>query len=229
VAQERVKVSYILGIADTATMLEDAGWVYSQGVRVLKIKVGRDLSADIERIKALQKHFPDLLLYADANETLGETASSYLQAWADLGLQYVEEPLPVHEVLARQALKKAAILPIIADDSAFTVPNLIREYQLDTFDVLNIKPARSGYTGSLEMLNWASRVMVGSQALSSFGAYQTARLAFHDKVTEPCELSFHLSAGGSFCPFPTIKDGWLYRSDLAQCHFDEQAFKRYAV
>lgn len=233
-AQERIRVSYILGIADEQEMLEDARSVYQAGVRVLKVKVGRDLEGDLRRLARLREHFPDIELYADANETLSVAqAPGYLRAWAEAGLLYVEEPLPTEEVLARSGLRKMQLLPIIADDSAFTLRDLHRELQLDTFDVLNIKPARSGYTQSLEMLKAAREagkgVMVGSQALSSFGAYQSALLAFQQGVSEPSELAFHLKAQGSFARFPALKEGWLYWDDLSECGFDPSAFEQYAV
>ncbi|MCB0037347.1 MAG: hypothetical protein KDE51_25120, partial [Anaerolineales bacterium] len=66
---ERVKVSYILGIGEHETMLEEAQTVFEQGVRVLKVKVGRDWEADIARIEALQAQFGGAMaIYADANE-----------------------------------------------------------------------------------------------------------------------------------------------------------------
>lgn len=233
-AYERIKVSYILGIADEQEMLEDAKSVYAAGVRVLKVKVGRDLEGDLRRLAKLKEHFPDVALYADANETLSvQQAPSYLRAWAGAGLLYVEEPLPTQEVLARSGLQKMQLLPIIADDSAFTVRDLSRELQLETYDILNLKPARSGYTQSLEMLK-ANReagkgAMVGSQALSSFGAYQSALVAFQEGISEPSELAFHLKAEGSFCNFPAFKEGWLYWEDLIQCQFEVGAFEQYAL
>jgi len=225
-----VRVSYILGIADEAEMLADARAVYQAGVRVLKVKVGRDLQGDLARIAALKEHFPDVELYADANETLSPAeAEMYLRKWAEAGLRYVEEPLPVAEVLARKGLRKAAILPLIADDSAFTLRDLWREAQLDTYDILNLKPARTGYTQTLKMLalNRAEgkKAMVGSQALSSFGAYHSALMAFQEGVSEPCELAFHLKAEGGFCNFPALREGWLYWEDLTQCRFDPDAFE----
>jgi L-alanine-DL-glutamate epimerase-like enolase superfamily enzyme len=231
-AKERVKVSYILGIAEEQEMLEDANSAYQAGVRVLKVKVGRDLEGDLRRLAKLKEGFPHVQLYADANETLQpQNAPAYLKAWAEAGLLYVEEPLPIEEVLARSALQKMHILPIIADDSAFSARNLQRELQLQTFDILNIKPARTGYTQSLEMLKISREAgkaaMVGSQALSSFGAYQTAIMAFQEGVSEPSELAFHLKAEGSFCSFPAFKEGWLYWEDLLKCSFEAEAFKQY--
>lgn len=230
----RVRVSYILGIADPEEMLRDAEAVWAAGVRVFKVKVGRDLEGDLGRLELLKQHFPQADLYADANETLeAGSAERYLEAWAAAGLAYVEEPLPIEEVEARKALRQTRWLRFIADDSCFTPRDLRRELQLGTFDILNVKPARSGYTQSLAMMGLAQQagkgVMVGSQALSSFGAYQSALLAFLEPVTEPCELAFHLKAEGGFLEFPPFREGWLYWEDLRGCRFDPEAFERYAL
>lgn len=60
-------------------------------------------------------------------------------------MAWVEEPLPVHLIRERAELKRLAVLPIIADDSTFTLRDLDRELAFDTFDFLNVKPARTGY------------------------------------------------------------------------------------
>ncbi len=233
-AKARVRVSYILGIAPLEEMLADARRAYGAGVRVFKVKVGRDLEQDLNRLHRLREAFPDVELYADANETLTpENAARYLEAWAAAGLRYVEEPLPVERVTARRALRRRGILPLIADDACFTLRDLERELELDTFDVLNIKPARTGFTTSLAMLARAraanKRVMVGSQACSSFGAYHAALVAFQAGVDEPSELAFHLKAEGAFLEFPPFREGWLYWTDLEGARFDPEAFARYAV
>ena len=72
-----------------------------------------------------------------------------------MGLLYCEEPLPVELVHQRAALQSAHALPIIGDDSCFTLRDLRRELALDTFDILNIKTPRTGYTESSEMLELA--------------------------------------------------------------------------
>jgi L-Ala-D/L-Glu epimerase len=138
-----------------------------------------------------------VILYADANEGLSvDTAAKDLERLAKLGLAYVEEPLPVHLIKARAALKCENILPIIADDSCFTLNDLERELEFDTFDILNIKTARTGFTESNKMLGAAKSankgVMIGSQAGSGLGTYHAALFASKDGVTHPSELSFTL-------------------------------------
>lgn len=233
-AHTRVKVSYILGIADQAEMLADAETVYRQGVRVFKVKVGRHLAQDLIRLEQLRNHFPTVELYADANQTLSpETAVPFMEAWARAGLLFVEEPLPVEEVVERKKLCSQRILPIIADDSAFTARDYFRETQLKTFDILNLKPARTGITQTLQMLAMNRQLglsaMVGSQAQSSFGAYQSALLAFQEGVDQPSELAFHLKAEGSFANFPELHNGWLHWDELIQTRFDEGLFAGYVL
>jgi L-Ala-D/L-Glu epimerase len=69
--QDHLRVSYILGIGDRDTVLEEARRVVDQGVRVLKVKVGRTWEDDIALIGDLQAELgPTVDLYADANECL---------------------------------------------------------------------------------------------------------------------------------------------------------------
>ncbi len=233
-AKHRVRVAYLLGMDTEEAMLEDATMAYARGVRVFKVKVGRDLKEDLRKVVRLKERFPEAELYADANEALDpRRAEEDLLAFREAGLRYVEEPLPIEAVEARRALRAKGILPLIADDSAMTLKDLKRELSLDTFDILNLKPARTGVTWTLEMLALArergKRAMVGSQAQSSLGAYHSALLAFQQGVTEPNELAFHLKAEGGFLDFPPFREGWLYWEDLVKASFQEEAFKRYAL
>ena len=220
--QERVRVSYILGISDLPTMLAEARRVFAAGVSVFKVKIGRDFQHDEAIIRALKTELAgeDIVLYADANETLSpENAKHVLERLAALGVAYIEEPLPVHLLRERAALKAAAILPIIADDSCFTLPDLERELAFDTFDILNIKPARTGVTLSLAQLELAQAagkgVMIGSQASSSLGTMQAAVLASRTGVSHPSELSFPLKLAEDSLTPPSYQRGYLELSQLA--------------
>ena len=196
--RRRIPAASILGIAPLAATLDHARAVVEAGVGTLKIKVGRDARRDRELVAALRHEFgASVQLYADANQTMDpERAAADLSELAARGLAWIEEPLPIERVRARRALRAAEILPVIADDSAFTPRDLERELELDTFDVLNVKPARSGIAASRRMIDAArdagKGVMVGSQATSGWGTWQTAVVASWSSVTHPCELGFPL-------------------------------------
>ncbi len=223
-----ITVSYILGISDASTMIKEARRVIEAGVRVLKVKVGRNYRQDLEVIQELQAQFSSLgvRLYADSNETLEiDTAPKILEAMRDAGLKYVEEPLPVRQIRARAELKKLGILPIIADDSCFTRADLDRELDFDTFDILNIKTARNGFSESLEMLQLAhdagKGIMIGSQASTTLGTVHAAIISSRTEVTHPCELSFFLKLEAEIVTqMPTIEAGMLNLETLKGIEID---------
>jgi L-alanine-DL-glutamate epimerase-like enolase superfamily enzyme len=230
-----IRVSYILGISDPDTMLDEAKRVFEAGVRVLKVKVGRDSARDLEVIGLLRQSLPEVDLYADSNETLEpERAAHALEAMRQAGLVYVEEPLPVRQIRARASLKREAILPIIADDSCFTRADLERELDFDTFDILNIKTARNGFTESLEMIELAHTagkgVMIGSQASTTLGTVHAAIISSRDGVTHPCELSFFLKLQAEIVNrVPKLEAGYLDLDGLRDIQVDSEQLKRHKI
>jgi len=225
--RERVRVSYILGIGSRDDVIAEAYNVAEQGVRVLKVKVGRDWEEDIAQIDALRDALPEgVELYADANETMEfEGAASRLAALRERGLLYCEEPLPVEQILERSALRSREILPLLGDDSAFTLRDLQRELALNTFDILNIKTPRTGYTESMAMLQQSvalgKGIMVGSQASAGLGTARAALFAARAEVEHPSELSFPLKLRADIIDgrLP-IHDGWLNTADALAVRVD---------
>lgn len=233
--RSRLRVSFILGIADQITMLEEARHVYEQGVRVLKVKVGRDFAGDLATVAALQRELPEMELYADANECLEPAAApAQLAELRARGLLYIEEPLPVEYLAERAALRAKELLPLIADDSAFDERDLTRELAADSFDILNIKTARTGFYHSTRMSERASRqgkgVMVGSQAGTTLGIARAGLFAARPEINHPSELSFFLKLTDEIAAEPlTLKDGWLEVADLERVRIEPERLQRLRV
>jgi L-alanine-DL-glutamate epimerase-like enolase superfamily enzyme len=234
--QERLHVSFILGIGDRQSVLAEAERVVAAGVRVLKVKVGREWEEDLARLRDLQAMFGERVqLYADANECLdADVAASKLAQLAEMGLLYCEEPLPVELMRERAALRAGGHLPLIADDSAFTERDLTRELALDTFDILNIKPPRTGYSESLRMLGRARAagkgIMVGSQAGSTIGIARAAIFAALPGIEHPSELSFFLKLKQDIVAQPlALHDGCLALADALAVRVDAALLAAAAV
>jgi len=232
----RLRVSYILGIGDRDAALAEARRVVDAGVRVLKVKVGRDWDDDLARILDLRAELgPHVDLYADANECLtAAEAPAKLDRLAELGLHYCEEPLPVEQIAERAALRAGGHLPLIADDSAFTLRDLQRELAFDTFDILNIKTARTGFTESGAMLDAARAaakgVMVGSQASTGLGTLHAAAFSALGGIDHPCELSFWLKLREDILDRPLqLHDGYLELAGIAATRLDPARLAAAAV
>ena len=236
VKAERIKVSYILGIGSRDTVLAEAQRVYDQGVRVLKVKVGREWAEDIARIQDLQAMFGgNMALYADANECLeSDQARDKLAFLRELGLLYCEEPLPVELIRERAQLCTQQALPIIADDSCFSVRDLQRELAMNTFDILNIKTARTGYTESQLMLQQAlaagKGIMIGSQASTGLGTARAALFAALPGIDHPSELSFFLKLKEEIIDRPIpIENGFISVAQISNVRVDPDLLRMATV
>jgi len=232
----KLKVSYILGIGDRDTVLAEAERVFAQGVRVLKVKVGREWAENLACIADLQTMFKgEMALYADANECLeAREAANKLAQLREIGLLYCEEPLPVELIQERAALRQQQVLPLIADDSCFSLRDLQRELALDTFDILNIKTARTGYTESRRMMAAAlargKTIMIGSQASAGLGTVRAALFAALPGITHPSELSFFLKIKEDILTQPLgLSDGYLDVASLAHVTVDRALLRAATV
>lgn len=212
--RERIRLSYIVSAGAADAVLADVEDAYRAGIRVFKIKIGKDIARETATIRGLIARYGSAQFYVDANQTLDEDgAARVLNELRDLGVIYCEEALPVERIRARRALRAACRMPIIADDSAFTQNDLQRELAFDTFDILNIKTARTGFSQSMTMMEACAKagkgVMVGSQASSLLGCLQSAAFAAHRAVAYASECSFYLKTDADLSFAPSLRDGWL--------------------
>jgi L-alanine-DL-glutamate epimerase-like enolase superfamily enzyme len=227
VTATEIPVSYILGIGDEENVLAEAERVVRQGVRVLKVKVGREWEADVRQLATLQTQLgEDVKLYVDANECMEiETVGYRLDQLAEMGILYCEEPLPVELIRERADLRRGGHLPLIADDSTFSLRDLRRELALDTFDILNIKTARTGYTESAQMMDAAigagKGMMIGSQASAGLGTVRAALFAAKAGIDHPSELSFFLKVEADLLAQPlALHNGYLHMADILNARLD---------
>ncbi|MCE2473400.1 MAG: enolase [Anaerolineae bacterium] len=209
-----IRLSAIVSTGGPEAVMADVDRAYHAGIRVFKVKIGRHLPSEINTIAALIDAHPDAQFYVDANETLeSSSGADILSRLRRMGVIHCEEALPVHLLRERRQLRRDCAMPIIADDSAFTARDLEREIAFDTFDILNIKTARTGYSESalmLELCQSAEKdVMVGSQASSLLGCLQAAIFAGRRAVNCASECSFFLNTDVDLSDAPPIEDGWL--------------------
>lgn len=212
--QQKIEVSYIVSTGSQADVFADVDSAYKAGVRVFKVKIGKNIPQETEIINHLIAQFPSAKFYVDANQTLTlDSAISVLNELYELGVIHCEEALPVHQLQDRHTLHDQTLMPIIADDSAFTVNDLNMQIAHDTFDILNIKTPRTGFSQSTKMLNMCKehvkQVMIGSQASSLFGCLYAATFAGMAFIDCANEVSFFLKTDTDISHAPPIVDGYV--------------------
>ncbi len=208
-----IRVSSIVSSGEREKVLQEAREAVAAGVRVLKVKVGRAFARDLATLRELRDTVGDAVtLYADVNECFSaENVRARLDALAALDVLWCEEPLPVTQLQERAALRADSPLPLIADDSAFSLAELERELAQDSFDILNIKTARNGFSEARAMeaaaLAQGKGVMVGSQAGSMIGCLHALLFGAREGVAYPVEGSFFLRIEDHYEGLLPIRDG----------------------
>lgn len=163
---------------------------YKEGFKTLKLKVGKDLNADIEVLQAIRAAHPHCLFILDANE--GYTSSEAIQVLDKLHEMQVTPILfeqPVHRDdweglghVTRVAKTKYGV-SVAADESCRSLADVREIAKRQLADVINIKLSKVGVLGALEIIDFA----IASGLDLMIGGMVETRLAMG--------FSGHLAAG----------------------------------
>ena len=170
--------SFTIAIAATAEELmrrvEDAA-----EYPVLKVKLGTD--RDEEIIRAVRRAAPDKTLRVDANAAwTAKRALRMVDLLAALGVEFVEQPVPAHDVDALRFVRERSPLPVLADESCVTSADIPR--LVGAVDGINIKLSKcGGLREALRMIATARAhgllVMAGCMVETSLGISAAAHFA----------------------------------------------------
>jgi L-alanine-DL-glutamate epimerase-like enolase superfamily enzyme len=146
---------------------------------VLKIKLGTDRDADI--VRAVRRAAPDKTLRADANAAwTPKHALRMIDVLAEHGVEFVEQPVPAHDLEGLRYVRERSTLPVIADESCVTAADIPR--LIGAVDGINIKLSKcGGLREALRMIAAARAhgllVMAGCMVETSLGVTAAAHFA----------------------------------------------------
>ena len=146
---------------------------------ILKVKVG--VPGDREIIETIRK-LTDKVIRVDANEgwKSKEVARDKILWLEEQGVEFVEQPLPAHDLVGTAWLREQVHIPIIADENvsrAWDIPRL-----KDAFTGINIKLMKcGGLREALRMIHTARafgmKIMLGCMIESSVAISAAAQLS----------------------------------------------------
>jgi L-Ala-D/L-Glu epimerase len=202
------------------------GWLEVFDARFLKIKLGNPagIGADREMMLAVKAEMPGAKLTVDANGGWNLADAISMSQWlADLGVEYLEQPLARGDEARLVELKQASPLPIFADESCFTsqdIPGLV-----DRVDGINIKLMKAGgLTEAMRTIETARahglQVMFGCYSDTVLANTAAAQLS---PLADYLDLDSHLNLIDD--PFVGAKliDGRLLPGDLPGLGVDRVA------
>jgi L-Ala-D/L-Glu epimerase len=138
---------------------------------ILKIKIGTE--RDREILSMIREEAPDKTIRVDANT--GWTAKQAIAAMpmlADFGVEFVEQPLPAHDLAGLKLVREHSPLPLVADESVENAADVAK--LAGVVDGVNIKLAKCGSLREAIRIVHAARahnmsVMLGCMIESTLG------------------------------------------------------------
>lgn len=126
---------------------EVARRMVAEGFRTIKLKVGHDpLDYDLERLRKVRDAVgADIQVTVDANGgwTVQEAVFA-LPRLEELGVLFVEQPVARHDLEGLAEVRRRSRLPIMADESIFTLSDARRCLELRAADIISVYPGKNG-------------------------------------------------------------------------------------
>jgi L-alanine-DL-glutamate epimerase-like enolase superfamily enzyme len=171
------ETSFTIGIG-TVEEVQARARVAAKDFSILKLKL--DQAHNLDLVRAVRA-VTDARLVADANcDWTVEQALQLIPAMADLGLEWIEQPLPEEDLDGLRRIREASPLPIFADEPVRTardIPPLA-----GCVDGINIKVMKAGGLREARRMIAVARahdlqVMLGCMVETSVGITASAHLA----------------------------------------------------
>lgn len=139
--RESIPLTYPIGIRPVAEAVAEAERAVERGIGTLKMKIGRDPDADVERVRAVREAVgPDVRIRIDANA--GYTAPMairIIERLASANVEYVEQPVAPWDIDGLAAVRRYCGLPIMADESLHTLRDAVELIEREAADIFAIK------------------------------------------------------------------------------------------
>jgi muconate cycloisomerase len=188
----------MIGAFDVAHSRALAQRFLDWGIRCLKVKVGLDLGGDLARVKAVRDLAgPGVALTIDANcGWNATTARQALEQLRPLNLLVAEQPIAPGDPESMADLRRCGI-PIMADESVFTLADAWNVARARAADVISIYPGKNGgIAGAIEIAHVAQAAgiacHVGSNLELGIGSAAMLHLACSmsaiDSTTYPADI-----------------------------------------
>lgn len=146
---------------------------------ILKVKLGTDRDEEIVRV--IREEAPDKILRVDANAAWNpKLAVRTIERLMDYDIEFVEQPLPPHDVEGLRFVRERSPLPIIADESCLVASDIPKLE--GAVDGINIKLSKCGGLREAQKMVSTARahgmlVMMGCMIETSLGISAAAHIS----------------------------------------------------
>jgi len=146
--RNKVVTDITISVNEPEDMAKDAIEAVEKGYETLKVKVGKNPSKDLERLKAIRAAIGyDIDIRIDANQGwTPKEAVKILRKMEDDGLciELVEQPVKASDIIGLKYVADNVEIPVLADESVFSPLDAANIIQNRAADLINIKLMKTG-------------------------------------------------------------------------------------
>ncbi len=194
-----ILTSITIGISSLKQTVDESRERVRQGFRALKIKGGRDLDEDVERlIKTREAVGPRIRLRFDANQayTADETLV-LIEHTKAVDLEMIEQPTPRDALRELRTVQRKSPVPVMADESLLNLFDAFRVARGRLADLVNVKLMKcGGIMSALQAIAVARSsgisVMVGCMDESELGIAAGLAVALARPGVSAADLDGHI-------------------------------------
>lgn len=216
----RMKTSITIGILPLQETLEKSQAYVKQGFKALKLKGGRDVNDDAEKILRIRELVgANIDLRFDANQGYTETeALTFIRMIESAKIKIIEQPTDRKKHALLGKLSRKTPVAIMADESLVNLRDAFRLVKDDLVDMVNVKLMKAGGIYEALQINAVAKaagveVMVGCMDEAALGIAAGLHFALARPNVVYADLDGHLD----LLDDPTrgtvvLKNGYLYPS-----------------
>ncbi len=142
----QIPIKFSIGLREPKDTAAIAAGKVKEGFTAIKIKVGPDSEKDFFRVAAVREAIgPKIRLNVDVNGGWSvEQAIREISRYRQFDLEYVEQPTPRWDIDGMAKVRATVEVPIMADESVFTIWQAEQVIAKKAADLISIYPGKNG-------------------------------------------------------------------------------------